>query len=94
MLFREGGPSHLDTFDPKRKLDELHLKSFANADEKLSGVSNGSRFYVKSPTSSTRSAILPPSWSIPSATSTSPYSTFSVLTTTSSPTSTAAATSS
>jgi hypothetical protein len=49
MLFMEGGPSHIDTFDPKPKLDELHLKGFVNADDKLSGMGNGSRFYVKSP---------------------------------------------
>ena len=24
MLFMEGGPSHMDTFDPKPKLQELH----------------------------------------------------------------------
>jgi len=49
MLFMEGGPSHLDTFDPKPKLDDLHLKGFFNADDKLSGMGSGARFYVKSP---------------------------------------------
>ena len=49
MLFMEGGPSHLDTFDPKPKLDDLHLKGFFNANDKISGMGNGSRFYVKSP---------------------------------------------
>lgn len=49
MLFMEGGPSHLDTFDPKPKLDELHLKKFVNNDEKISGMTNGERFYVRSP---------------------------------------------
>jgi len=28
FLTMEGGPSHLDTFDPKSKLTELHLKKF------------------------------------------------------------------
>jgi len=28
VLFMEGGPSHIDTFDPKPKLRELHLKEF------------------------------------------------------------------
>ncbi|MCH2582705.1 MAG: DUF1501 domain-containing protein, partial [Planctomycetes bacterium] len=49
MLFMEGGPSHLDTFDPKPKLGDLHLKGFFNSDDKLSGMGSGARFYVKSP---------------------------------------------
>ncbi len=49
MLFMEGGPSHIDTFDPKPKLDDLHLKTFVNQSEKISGMTNGQRFYVKSP---------------------------------------------
>lgn len=28
FLYMEGGPSHIDTFDPKPKLEELHLKEF------------------------------------------------------------------
>ena len=28
FLTMSGGPSHIDTFDPKPKLDELHLKEF------------------------------------------------------------------
>ena len=49
MLFMEGGPSHIDTFDPKPKLDALHLKGFINESEKISGMGNGKRFYVRSP---------------------------------------------
>ncbi len=49
MLFMEGGPSHIDTFDPKPKLDDLHLKKFLNRSDKLSGMTNGERFYVRSP---------------------------------------------
>ena len=46
MLFMEGAPSHIDTFDPKPKLDELHLKSFNRSDKKVSGMTNGNRFFV------------------------------------------------
>ncbi len=49
MLFMEGGPSHIDTFDPKPKLNELHLKKFVNKSEEISGMTNGQRFYVGSP---------------------------------------------
>ena len=28
VIFLEGGPSHIDTFDPKPALDKLHLKKF------------------------------------------------------------------
>ena len=45
VIFLEGGPSHIDTFDPKPALDKLHLKQFTakifNADRKS--------YYVKSP---------------------------------------------
>nr|AHZ46171.1 secreted protein [uncultured bacterium 12-5D] len=49
MLFMEGGPSHIDTFDPKPMLNELHLKEFVRNSEKTSGMTNGNRFYVGSP---------------------------------------------
>ena len=49
MLFMEGGPSHIDTFDPKPKLKDLHLKPFIRSSEKTSGMTKGNRFYVKSP---------------------------------------------
>lgn len=49
MLFMEGGPSHIDTFDPKTTLQSLHMKDFVNRDEQISGMTNGKRFYVKSP---------------------------------------------
>src|SRR5688500_14467619 len=32
-LFMEGGPSHIDTFDPKPKLAELHLQEFTRQDK-------------------------------------------------------------
>lgn len=49
MLFMEGGPSQIDTFDPKPKLKDLHLKPFVNKSEQKSGMTNGNRFYVQSP---------------------------------------------
>lgn len=45
MLFMEGGPGHMDTFDPKPKLDELHKK-----ESKLTrGLEGGFKFFVGSP---------------------------------------------
>ncbi len=49
FLVMEGGPSHIDTFDPKPKLEELHLKRFQNVGEHFSPMSSGERYYVKSP---------------------------------------------
>ncbi|QGJ68549.1 Secreted protein containing DUF1501 [Planctomycetales bacterium 10988] len=49
MLFMEGGPSHIDTFDPKPKLDQLHLKNFVTENKKLAGMTKGNRFFVRSP---------------------------------------------
>ncbi len=49
MLFMEGAPSHIDTFDPKPALERLHLKKFVQNGETISGMTKGNRFYVKSP---------------------------------------------
>jgi hypothetical protein len=49
FLFLEGGPSHIDTFDPKPKLDELHMKEFQRKDKFASAMASGKRYYVKSP---------------------------------------------
>jgi hypothetical protein len=49
FLFMEGGPSHLDTFDPKPKLADLHLKEFNRNDRMQSAMSGGKRYYVASP---------------------------------------------
>lgn len=49
FLMMEGGPSHIDTFDPKPKLADLHLQRFVRKDEKLSGMAAGTRYYVRSP---------------------------------------------
>jgi len=46
MLFMEGGPGHMDTFDPKPKLNELHKTESKND----RGLAAGSfQFYVGSP---------------------------------------------
>jgi len=49
FLYMEGGPSHIDTFDPKAKLDGLHLKEFNRSGKEQSAMSSGKRYYVKSP---------------------------------------------
>ncbi len=45
----EGGPSHIDTFDPKPKLAKLHLKEFNRAGEQKSAMESGKRYFVQSP---------------------------------------------
>ena len=45
MLFMEGGPSQVDTFDPKPKLTELHVTE----SKRTKGLATGKRFYVGSP---------------------------------------------
>ena len=49
FLMMEGGPSHIDTFDPKPKLKELHLKEFNRGGEMKSAMESGKRYYVESP---------------------------------------------
>lgn len=49
FLFMEGGPSHLDTFDPKPKLSELHLKEFTRQDKFASAMASGKRYFIQSP---------------------------------------------
>ncbi len=45
MLFMEGGPGHMDTFDPKPELSKLH-----KTESKLTfGQETGSKFFVGSP---------------------------------------------
>jgi hypothetical protein len=48
-LFMEGGPSHIDTFDPKPKLAELHMSEFQRQDRFASMMSSGKRYYINSP---------------------------------------------
>ena len=45
----EGGPSHIDTFDPKPALDKLHMQEFVRKDKFASAMASGKRYYVKSP---------------------------------------------
>lgn len=45
----EGGPSHIDTFDPKPRLKQMHLQEFQRHDEKASAMASGKRYYVQSP---------------------------------------------
>lgn len=45
MLFMEGGPSQVDTFDPKPALSKLHLSE----SKRTEGLATGKRFYVGSP---------------------------------------------
>lgn len=49
FLMMEGGPSHIDTFDPKPELARQHLKAFTRSGEKESAMSSGNRYFVKSP---------------------------------------------
>ena len=49
FLFMEGGPSHIDTFDPKPKLRELNLKEFVRRDKFASAMASGKRYFVESP---------------------------------------------
>lgn len=49
FLMMEGGPSHIDTFDPKPELSNLHLKEFIREGEQKSAMESGKRYYVQSP---------------------------------------------
>lgn len=49
FLYMEGGPSHIDTFDPKPALARLHMQEFQRSDQHQSAMSGGQRYYVRSP---------------------------------------------
>ena len=49
FLMMEGGPSHIDTFDPKPPLKDLHLQKFTRSGEAKSAMESGTRYYVQSP---------------------------------------------
>ena len=49
FLFMEGGPSHIDTFDPKPKLRQLHMTEFRRQGKFVSAMASGKRYYVQSP---------------------------------------------
>ena len=48
-LYMEGGPSHIDTFDPKPKLAELHMQEFVRKDKFASAMASGKRYFIQSP---------------------------------------------
>ena len=52
FLTLEGGPSHIDTFDPKPALEKYHLKKFIREGKAFSAMSSGDRYFVQSPFSS------------------------------------------
>jgi hypothetical protein len=50
FLLMEGGPSHIDTFDPKPKLEQLHMTRFQKERSRFeANMNTGERYYVKSP---------------------------------------------
>src|SRR5262245_18603229 len=49
FLFMEGGPSHLDTFDPKPELERRHMQEFVRRDRFASAMASGRRYFVRSP---------------------------------------------
>lgn len=49
FLMMEGGPSHIDTFDPKPVLSRLHLKEFVREGREKSAMESGKRYFVQSP---------------------------------------------
>jgi Protein of unknown function (DUF1501) len=49
FLMMEGGPSHIDTFDPKPALDKIHLQEFVREGKQKSAMESGKRYYVRSP---------------------------------------------
>lgn len=49
FLTMEGGPSQIDTFDPKPALTKYHLTKFNRQGEQFSAMSSGHRYIVKSP---------------------------------------------
>ena len=49
LLYMEGGPSHIDTFDPKPVLEKMHLKPFTKTSKFIAAMDSGSRVLVKSP---------------------------------------------
>ena len=49
FLLMEGGPSHIDTFDPKPRLEQLHMTRFQKERSKFeANMNTGERYYVKS----------------------------------------------
>src|SRR5438128_8518073 len=58
FLLMEGGPSHIDTFDPKPKLRDLHMTEFLRERSKFqSQMETGKRYFVSSPFGFIRAGI-------------------------------------
>ena len=50
FLLMEGGPSHIDTFDPKHKLIDLHMTEFVKERNRFeANMNTGKRYFVRSP---------------------------------------------
>jgi hypothetical protein len=50
FLLMEGGPSHIDTFDPKPRLASLHMTKFQKERTKFeANMNTGERYFVRSP---------------------------------------------
>ena len=50
FLLMEGGPSHIDTFDPKPKLGALHMTKMQKERTRFeANMNTGERYYVRSP---------------------------------------------
>lgn len=49
FLMMEGGPSHIDTFDPKPALIKQHLQEFTREGKQKSAMESGKRYFVQSP---------------------------------------------
>lgn len=50
FLLMEGGPSHIDTIDPKPKLAQLHMTKFQKERTRFeANMNTGERYYVRSP---------------------------------------------
>ena len=49
FLYMEGGPSHMDTFDPKPELDRMHLTEFSKDGKLVAAMDVGARSLVRSP---------------------------------------------
>jgi len=49
FLLMEGGPSHIDTFDPKPALRKLHLTEYVKNDRFGAAMDQGKRYFVQSP---------------------------------------------
>lgn len=47
FLMMEGGPSHIDTFDPKPELAKRHLQAFNRSGEAESAMSSGERYFCQ-----------------------------------------------